>query len=396
MRVLTGDQMETTINVGFACNFLRQGMKQVPINLDSPDLKTLAKIVNKDVISKDLQGRVPHPITQGTNQLVSSARSEATVLTSYEKSSQSNIISSWATGLNSFVPNRSHVWQFSFTHTVETNGPLQYGCRELDTVLQLFIPNGQYHAPHVGRPFAGRPLYALITFGFGGSPLRRSLPQVSQQGIAFISILFTTNPSLIRWLGELWEIKSCKSGLMRAFQTVHVHIEEDKFQNCFSPCSGSPINILENYNPSAQTSLRANELPDSVVANLFAPTRGKVNFHQHDSSIECLMNLPSETQIQKPASAVQSPLPTDRKKEAVQLAEEGQLWVFALILAHELGEQFYINAVKKVATSHLGASLPLPTLFLLIAKKPEDVFSTNIMRGVGLPESVHMSPPTVQ
>ncbi|GMH08399.1 hypothetical protein Nepgr_010239 [Nepenthes gracilis] len=238
MRVLTGDQMETTINVGFACNLLRQGMKQVPINLDSPDLKTLAKIGNKDVISKYLQGRVPHQIMQGTDQLVSSARSEATALTSYEKSSQSYIFSRWAT-----VPRTT--------------------CRK--TIYRIAYQ-------HFGK------LQSLGT----------------------------------------------------------------------------------------DTSLRANELPDSVVVNLFAPTRGK------------------------------SPLPTDRKKEAVQLAEEGQLWGFALILAHELGEQFYINAVKKVVTSHLGAGLPLRTLCLLIAKKLEDVFSTNIMRGVGLPEPVHISPPTVQ
>ncbi|GMH01993.1 hypothetical protein Nepgr_003832 [Nepenthes gracilis] len=51
MGVLTGDKMETTINIGFACNLLRKGMKQVSIILDSPDIKRLEKIGDKDVIS---------------------------------------------------------------------------------------------------------------------------------------------------------------------------------------------------------------------------------------------------------------------------------------------------------------------------------------------------------
>ncbi|GMH30805.1 hypothetical protein Nepgr_032648 [Nepenthes gracilis] len=169
MGVLTRDRMETIINIRFACNLLRQGMKQVSINLDSPNIKTLEKIGDKDVISKVLQGRVLHQITQETDQLVaSSARFGATILTSYKKSSQGYNISSWATGLNSFVPNGSPVWQFSFTHTVETNGPLQYDSREPDTVLQHLVPNGHHHAPHAGRPSVGRPPHALVTFGFGG------------------------------------------------------------------------------------------------------------------------------------------------------------------------------------------------------------------------------------
>ncbi|KAJ6812932.1 putative phospholipid-transporting ATPase 4 [Iris pallida] len=40
--VLTGDKMETAINIGFACSLLRQGMKQICISMTSSDL------VNKD------------------------------------------------------------------------------------------------------------------------------------------------------------------------------------------------------------------------------------------------------------------------------------------------------------------------------------------------------------
>ncbi|GMH13923.1 hypothetical protein Nepgr_015764 [Nepenthes gracilis] len=50
---LNGDKVETTNNVGFACKLLRQGMKQVSLHLDSPDIRTLEKIRTKDVISED-------------------------------------------------------------------------------------------------------------------------------------------------------------------------------------------------------------------------------------------------------------------------------------------------------------------------------------------------------
>nr|GMD28515.1 putative phospholipid-transporting ATPase 9 [Ipomoea batatas] len=35
--VLTGDKMETAINIGYACSLLRQGMKQIIVNLDAPE-----------------------------------------------------------------------------------------------------------------------------------------------------------------------------------------------------------------------------------------------------------------------------------------------------------------------------------------------------------------------
>ncbi|KAK9705036.1 hypothetical protein RND81_07G028600 [Saponaria officinalis] len=50
--VLTGDKMETAINIGFACSLLRQGMKQIIINLEMPEIKTLEKIGDKIGITK--------------------------------------------------------------------------------------------------------------------------------------------------------------------------------------------------------------------------------------------------------------------------------------------------------------------------------------------------------
>ncbi|KAK4779726.1 hypothetical protein SAY87_015832 [Trapa incisa] len=50
--VLTGDKMETEINIGFACSLLRQGMKQIIIGLDAPEIQALEKAGDKSSISK--------------------------------------------------------------------------------------------------------------------------------------------------------------------------------------------------------------------------------------------------------------------------------------------------------------------------------------------------------
>ncbi|XP_022866478.1 putative phospholipid-transporting ATPase 9 [Olea europaea var. sylvestris] len=50
--VLTGDKMETAINIGYACSLLRQGMKQIIINLETPKIIELEKTGDKDAVTK--------------------------------------------------------------------------------------------------------------------------------------------------------------------------------------------------------------------------------------------------------------------------------------------------------------------------------------------------------
>ncbi|XP_027329427.1 putative phospholipid-transporting ATPase 9 isoform X2 [Abrus precatorius] len=50
--VLTGDKMETAINIGFSCSLLRQGMKQIIIHLDIPEIQSLEKVGDKMAIAK--------------------------------------------------------------------------------------------------------------------------------------------------------------------------------------------------------------------------------------------------------------------------------------------------------------------------------------------------------
>ncbi|KAM0986971.1 hypothetical protein ACFXTH_011173 [Malus domestica] len=79
--VLTGDKMETAINIGFACSLLRQGMKQIVITLESPEIKALEKAGEKEAIAKASKGSVLDQINRGKAQLIaSSGNSEAFAL----------------------------------------------------------------------------------------------------------------------------------------------------------------------------------------------------------------------------------------------------------------------------------------------------------------------------
>ncbi|KAJ8775431.1 hypothetical protein K2173_023196 [Erythroxylum novogranatense] len=110
----------------------------------------------------------------------------------------------------------------------------------------------------------------------------------------------------------------------------------------------------------------------------------------------CLQNLPSEGQLRATASEVQSLLVSGRKKEALQCAQKGQLWGSALVLASQLGDQFYVDTVKQMAAHQLVSGSPLRTLCLLIAGTPADAFAVDSIVGSVIPGAVHMTPQSVQ
>nr|CAB3466692.1 unnamed protein product [Digitaria exilis]CAB3469185.1 unnamed protein product [Digitaria exilis] len=82
--------------------------------------------------------------------------------------------------------------------------------------------------------------------------------------------------------------------------------------------------------------------PDMAVTNLFSSCKSSANVNGY--GVHCMRNLPSESQIQATAQEVQNLLVSGRRKEALQYAQEGQLWGPALILALQLGD--------KVASAH--------------------------------------------
>ncbi|XP_027329392.1 putative phospholipid-transporting ATPase 9 [Abrus precatorius] len=56
--VLTGDKMETAINIGFACSLLRSGMKQIIITSDTPEIKSMEKMEDKSASEAAIKSNV--------------------------------------------------------------------------------------------------------------------------------------------------------------------------------------------------------------------------------------------------------------------------------------------------------------------------------------------------
>ncbi|XP_057738424.1 putative phospholipid-transporting ATPase 9 isoform X2 [Arachis stenosperma] len=79
--VLTGDKMETAINIGYACSLLRQGMKQIIISSDTPEAKSLEKAEDKSAADAAIKEIVLRQLREGEALLSSSnENSEAIAL----------------------------------------------------------------------------------------------------------------------------------------------------------------------------------------------------------------------------------------------------------------------------------------------------------------------------
>uniref|UniRef100_A0A7N0U0X0 Protein transport protein sec16 n=1 Tax=Kalanchoe fedtschenkoi TaxID=63787 RepID=A0A7N0U0X0_KALFE len=266
--------------------------------------------------------------------------------------------------------------------------------------------------PSMGRSSAGRPPHALVSFGFGGKLIvmkdNNSLVNSSygNQDSAGGSI-FVVN--LLEVVTERNNGNAASSGC-DYFQTLcqqsfpgplvgsSVGTKElnkwidDRISNCESSDLDyrkvESLRLLlsllriscQHYGKlrspfGSDTSLKANDSPESAVAKLFAWVKG--NGGQYGHSAHCLQQLPSEAQLRATASEVQNLLVSGSKKEALERALQGQLWGPALVLASQLGDQFYVDAVRQMALRQLVPGSPMRTLCLLIAGQPQAVFASD-------------------
>ncbi|KAL5725142.1 P-type phospholipid transporter [Ranunculus cassubicifolius] len=72
--VLTGDKLETAVNIGYASSLLRKGMKQIVVTLDSPEITSLEKQGDKDAIAKVSWENVLKQINEGISQVRSATK----------------------------------------------------------------------------------------------------------------------------------------------------------------------------------------------------------------------------------------------------------------------------------------------------------------------------------
>ncbi|KAM0061470.1 putative COPII coat assembly protein, Sec16 [Helianthus debilis subsp. tardiflorus] len=141
----------------------------------------------------------------------------------------------------------------------------------------------------------------------------------------------------------------------------------------------------------SDTSLKENDAPELAVARLFASVKNSAEYNNYGAFANCLQHVPSEVQARETAAEVQTLLVSGRKKEALLRAQEGHLWGPALVLAAQLGDQFYVDTIKKMALGQLVPGSPLRTLCLLIAGQPADVFAVNATTDGAIPGAVNIS-----
>ncbi|XP_057786972.1 protein transport protein SEC16B homolog [Salvia miltiorrhiza] len=271
--------------------------------------------------------------------------------------------------------------------------------------------------PASGRSSAGRPAHALVAFGFGGKLIvmkhnnsSESMNFGSQNPVGgSISVLNLSevvtgsidNVNHVRGVSTYFQalcrhsLPGPLTGGSVATKELNKWIEERLTNSESTDMDYRKAQVLRlllsllkiacqfygklrsPYGTDAV--MKESDAPESAVAKLFASAKTNgMQFNQYGNVTQCLQQLPSEGQLQATAAEVQNLLVSGRKKEALQCAQEGQLWGPALVLAAQLGDQFYVETVKQMALRQLVAGSPLRTLCLLIAGQPADVFSADI------------------
>ncbi|KAK7330766.1 hypothetical protein VNO77_24965 [Canavalia gladiata] len=324
----------------------------------------------------------------------------------------------------SFAPSGNFVQHFNYSNTQideqkkfsneyaeSQKPPFSYS-----QTKQSFQGGHQYsYAPHAGRSSAGRPPHALVTFGFGGKLIvmkdssfssssygSQTAVQGSVSVLNLMEVVMRSidSSSMGNGTGDYFRALSQQSfpgplvGGSVGSKELYKWIDE-RIAHCGSTDidykKGERLRLLlsllkiacQHYGKlrspfGTDTILKENDTPESAVAKLFASAKmsGK-EFTQYGALSHCLQNLPSEAQMRATASEVQNLLVSGKKKEALQYAQEGQLWGPALVLASQLGDQFYVETVKQMALRQLVSGSPLRTLCLLIAGRPAEVFSSD-------------------
>ncbi|XP_022757013.1 protein transport protein SEC16A homolog isoform X2 [Durio zibethinus] len=339
----------------------------------------------------------------------------------YKQQSQTFLHGGEISRFQSFIPAWGYS-QFSNQTTAQPDQQMQFGPAFTDAQQSGIHPRQPLQigasfssSPNEGRSSAGRPPHALVTFGFGGklvvminNSLSHSTAAYGNQGSVggVVSVLNlmevvmdNSNASSFGFGAHDYFRTLCQQSLPGPLVGGNIGNKElykwidERIANCESSGMGyrgevlmlllSLLKISCQYYGKLRSpfgtdqTLKESDYPELAIATLLVSVKGKgVHLSAYGAVMHCLQNLPSEAQMQATALEVQRLLVSGRKKEALEFAQEGQLWGPALVIASQLGDQFYGDTVKLMALKQLIAGSPLRTLCLLVGGRPADVFST--------------------
>ncbi|XP_043715640.1 protein transport protein SEC16A homolog isoform X2 [Telopea speciosissima] len=349
----------------------------------------------------------------------------------FEQTSHNYGSTNGVVGFRSFIPSENSSHQIN-QKKMEQSQQVHfsndyYGSQKSNFIQQPFQTSSQQsYIPHEGRSSAGRPPHSLVTFGFGGklivmkesSSFATNSAYGSQDSIGgSVSLLNLSEVVMEKINATTTGVGACDYFRTLCQQSLpgplvggNVGSKElskwidERIAYCESPNmdyrKGELLRLLlsllkiacQHYGKfrspfGADPALKESDRPEAAVAQLFASAkRNGLQSSHYGALTHCLQNMPSEGQIRATAVEVQNLLVSGRTKEALQCAQEGQLWGPALVLASQLGDQFYVDTVKQMAHNQLIAGSPLRTLCLLIAGQPADVFSTDSGTNNGAPQ----------
>lgn len=342
--------------------------------------------------------------------------------------------------LQNFVPGGTFSKQFNQAK-MEQNEQMHFPNDPYSTQKSLNFSEQSFQGGHqfnyaspIERSSAGRPPHALVAFGFGGKLIvmkeNNSLSNSSygnQEPVGgsvsvlnLMEVVTDKTDALSNGVSASSYFRTlCQQSLPGPLVGGNVGSKELnkwldlRIANCESPDmdhrKGEALRLLlsllriacQHYGKlrspfGSDTLLRESDSPESAVAKLFASSKSSTQVSRYGALTHCLQQLPSEGQIRATASEVQNLLVSGRKIEALHCAQEGQLWGPALVLASQLGDQFYIDTVKQMALRQLVVGSPLRTLCLLIAGQPAEVFSIETTADSDHHGAVNMSPQPAQ
>ncbi|XP_018483547.2 protein transport protein SEC16B homolog isoform X2 [Raphanus sativus] len=333
------------------------------------------------------------------------------------------------TGVQGFIPQHMNV------ASVTQNGPLSFSNdfynsqqQYVDDVQQSYQSN-QVFSPSAGRSPDGRPPHALVNFGFGGKIIVMKDDNGSFQNSSFGSQgTGGSSISLVNLAEVICGSASYPSPGENSSSYFHcLHQQplpgplvggnvgskdlnkwfDERILHCESSgmdfSSGKLLKMLlsllriscQYYGKlrspfGTDTTQKETDSAEAAVAKLFAFAKKDAVQNGYAPFSQCLQQLPPESQLQATASEVQNLLASGRKMEALQCAQEGHLWGPALVIAAQLGQQFYGDTVKQMALRQLVPGSPLRTLCLLVAGQPAEVFSTGSTSDLSSPGSLNV------
>ncbi|KAH7425052.1 hypothetical protein KP509_11G037700 [Ceratopteris richardii] len=258
----------------------------------------------------------------------------------------------------------------------------------------------------------GRPSHALVSFGFGGriAIMKTSFNKVPETIVLHdLNQLIQSATDSARNSCAVYFSSLNRGGLAGPLVGSGVATKEilkwvdDRIANCkvedsqWTESLGILWNVLRiactyygrlrpGHTSSALKTL-SEDGPEHDLGRLLSASSDGV-LQTINSASSGLQFMPSDPQLQSIAFEMRKKLIDGKKKEALELAQQGQLWGPALILASHINEKTYSETVLQMAQQQFFPGNPLRTLFLLLGGQKAELFSTLSMpspMGVTIP-----------